>query len=189
LTDAHDELERVRERIAVVRAQSGDRGAFGQLVARYEGRLMYYVHRLIDDREQSRDILQEIWLEVFRTLATLHSPAAFRVWLYRIAHNRAMTHLRRHGAEFRAREQLAVESNAGESWNELDELENAELVHFALAKLSAAHREIMTLRFIEDMDIRDMARVVDCSEGTAKSRLHYAKAELRRIIDQERGHG
>jgi RNA polymerase sigma-70 factor (ECF subfamily) len=188
LTDAHDELEQLRERIAVVRAQSGDREGFGNLVTRYQDRLMYYVHRLVNDREQSRDILQEIWLEVFRALTKLESPRAFRVWLYRIAHNRAMTHLRRRGAEPLLHETATDAAGETDAWNELELLENAELVHFALDRLSPAHREIMTLRFLEDMDLKQIARILDCSEGTAKSRLHYAKAALRRIIDQERGH-
>ncbi len=187
MADAQEEFERLRERITVTRAQSGDRDAFGQLVAWYQDRLMYYVHRLIDDREHSRDVLQEIWLEVFRKLGRLQSPAAFRVWLYRVAHNRALTFLRQRGVQSRSYEQTAGENCEIESWNELDHLENAELVHFALAKLSATHREVMTLRFLEDMDVKEIARVMDCSEGTAKSRLHYAKAALRRTIDEERG--
>jgi RNA polymerase sigma-70 factor (ECF subfamily) len=189
LADAQEEVERIREQIAVMRAQSGDRDAFGQLVARYGDRLMYYVYRLIDDREHSRDVLQETWLEVFRTLGRLEAPAAFRVWLYRVAHHRAMSHLRQRVARWTAEEHAAIQNSDLDSWNELDLLDSAELVHFALAKLSPVHREVMTLRFMEDMDIRDIARVMDCSEGTAKSRLHYAKAALKRIIDEEQGHG
>jgi len=171
-----------------MRASNGDREAFSQLVERYQERLMYYVHRLIDDREHSRDVLQEIWLEVFRTLARLEAPAAFRVWLYRVAHHRAMTYLRQRGAQWKAEEQAAAQNSDMDSWNELDLLDSAELVHFALVELSPVHREVMTLRFMEDMHIADIARVMDCSEGTAKSRLHYAKAALRRIIDEEQGH-
>jgi hypothetical protein len=74
LSAGQDELEQIRERLAVLRAQSGDRAAFGQLVTRYQERLMYYVHHLIDDREASRDVLQEIWLDVFRKLGQLRVP-------------------------------------------------------------------------------------------------------------------
>ena len=75
-----------------------------------------------------------------------------------------------------------------DQWNDLDLLENAELVHVALDRLSVMHREIMTLRFLEEMDVLEIARVMQCSEGTAKSRLHYAKNAMRRIIEEERGH-
>ncbi|MBL8851130.1 MAG: sigma-70 family RNA polymerase sigma factor, partial [Planctomycetaceae bacterium] len=61
---------------------------------------------------------------------------------------------------------------------------NAELVHAALGALSVDHRRVLTLRFLEDMSIEDIAAVLSCSHGTIKSRLHYAKAALRRRIEE-----
>ncbi len=188
MTDLHDEQRRLAERALVVRAQAGDRAAFNDLVELYQRRLTYYVHRLIGDAEQSRDLLQDVWIEVFRRLAGLQSPAAFRIWLYRVAHHRAIKHLRRKGVEARAEEVIA--DTIGELV--VDEhalLENAELVHHALGKLTLDHREVLTLRFLENLSIHEIAEIVGCSEGTAKSRLHYAKAAMRTIIERERTNG
>jgi RNA polymerase sigma-70 factor, ECF subfamily len=189
VTDLHDEPQRLHERIVVLRAQTGDRAAFHELVMLYQERLTYYVHRVVQDWHQARDILQQVWLDVFRRLGKLRSPAAFRVWLYRIAHDRVVTFIRRQRVESNAREHLAMNAVETEHWNDLDLLENVELVHAALDRLSIVHREIMTLRFLEEMDVKEIARVMRCSEGTAKSRLHYAKHEMRRIIEEERGNG
>lgn len=188
LTDVEDDLQRLRERVLVLRAQVGDRAAFHELVALYQERLTYYVHRMVQDPDQSRDILQQTWLDVFRTLGKLQSPAAFRVWLYRITHDRVVTYIRRQIVDSDARDRLAVDAIESEQCNDLDLLENVELVHFALNQLSVIHREIMTLRFLEEMDVKEIARVMECSEGTAKSRLHYAKNAMRRIIAEEQGH-
>ena len=188
LTDVEDDPQRLRERVLVLRAQVGDRAAFHELVALYQERLTYYVHRMVQDPDQSRDILQQTWLDVFRTLGKLQSPAAFRVWLYRITHDRVVTYIRRQIVDSDARDRLAVDAIEGEQCNDLDLLENVELVHFALNQLSVIHREIMTLRFLEEMDVKEIARVMECSEGTAKSRLHYAKNAMRRIIAEEQGH-
>jgi len=185
--DEQEERRRLAEHGLVQRAQAGDRPAFRELVQLYQRRLTYYVHRMTGDAEQSRDILQEIWIEVFRRLAGLRSPAAFRVWLYRLAHHRAVKHLRRKGIEARAQETIAHTVESVD--NELELLENAELVHYALGQLSLEHREVLTLRFLEDLSIQDIAEVVGCSEGTAKSRLHYAKAAMRTIIERERTNG
>jgi RNA polymerase sigma-70 factor (ECF subfamily) len=146
------------------------------------------VHRLVQDWHQSRDILQQVWHDVFRTLGKLQSPAAFRVWLYRVAHDRVVTHIRRQIVDADTIDQVAVHAIETEHWNDLDALENVELVHFALDKLSAVHREIMTTRFLEEMDVKGIARVMQCSEGTAKSRLHYAKNAMGCIIAEERDH-
>jgi RNA polymerase sigma-70 factor (ECF subfamily) len=96
-----------------------------------------------------------------------------------------VTFIRRQKVERAAYENMAVEATEGEHWDELSMLEHAELVHAALDKLSSTHREVMTLRFLEDMDVQDIARVMQCSEGTAKSRLHYAKHAMRQIIERE----
>jgi RNA polymerase sigma-70 factor (ECF subfamily) len=188
LTTVSDDPSRLHERVLVLRAQIGDRAAFHELVTLYQERLTYYVHRLVQDSHQSHDILQQVWLDVFRKIGKLQSPSAFRVWLYRIAHDRVITHIRRQIVDSDAREQFAATTSEIDHWNDLDLLENAETVHFALNKLSVTHRETMTLRFLEEMDVSEIARVMKCSEGTTKSRLHYAKNAMRRIIAEERGH-
>ena len=135
---------------------------------------MYYVRRLVRTSHECQDVLQDTWLQVFRSLGRLQSPQAFRVWLYRIAYRRAVTHARRRADEMPPAD-CAAESDSVDSWNELVLLEDAELVHNALERLTSAHREVLTLRFLEDMDVKEIAEVVGCREGTAKSRLHYAK--------------
>ena len=188
MSDAHDDQRRLSEQATVLRAQAGDRAAFHELVDLYQRRLTYYVHRLIGNADVAYDLLQETWLEVYRRLGQLKSPAAFRVWLYRIAHHRAVKHLRRKAVEARARETLATGAFEDSADDELELLENVELVHHALAQLSFEHREALTLRFLEGMTIDEIADVAGCNEGTAKSRLHYAKAAMRKVLETERGH-
>ncbi|MES1213556.1 MAG: sigma-70 family RNA polymerase sigma factor [Singulisphaera sp.] len=176
--------DRLAERIVVLRAQSGDRAAFHELVTMYEARLMYYVRRLGCDLDACQDVLQETWLQVFRSLGTLRAAEAFRVWLYRIAHRRAIEQVRLRTVEVPATNALAAEQ-ADDNWNELALLENVEIVHQALERLSPAHREVLTLRFLEEMDVAEIAAVIGCSEGTAKSRLHYAKSALRALLETD----
>lgn len=189
MSNAHEDRRRLSEQAVVLRVQAGDRAAFHELVEQYQRRLTYYVHRLVGDVEQAHDLLQEIWLEAFRRLGRLESPAAFRVWIYRVAHHRAVKHLRRKTVEARAREQIAGTFDEETADDEQELLENVELVHHAMAQLSFEHREALTLRFLEDMTIAEIAQVADCSEGTAKSRLHYAKAAMRQIIEKEQAYG
>jgi|GEM_PF-6817585 len=73
--------------------------------------------------------------------------------------------------------------------DEFELLENAELVHHALGQLSLEHREVLTLRFLEDLSVEEISEVVGCSEGTTKSRVHYGKLAMRTIIEKERANG
>jgi RNA polymerase sigma-70 factor (ECF subfamily) len=179
-----DDLDRIEERLTVLLAQEGDRDAFGRLVDRYDKRLLYFVRRILGETDGALDLLQSVWLIVHRRLRKLKSPDAFRVWLYRIAHDQAVTELRR-----KIRRPVVIEeTTACEPLDaaSLDDsaFENAELVHVALRDLSVDHRRVLTLRFLEDMSIEEIAEVVGCGSGTVKSRLHYAKAALRSRIEE-----
>jgi RNA polymerase sigma-70 factor, ECF subfamily len=180
-----DELDRAYERLLVIRAAARDQQAFRELVERYQRRLMYYVRRVLGDGADSLDVLQEVWLRVFLKLTSLQAPEAFRVWLYKIAHDEAVSHLRKRPRERTASEEVDPAVAEADPWNETDILENAELVHRSLERLSQPHREVLTLRFLEDLGLAEIAEIVSCEIGTVKSRLHYAKASLR---EQMKGH-
>jgi RNA polymerase sigma-70 factor (ECF subfamily) len=170
------------EPLTVFQAQHGDRDAFSRLVDLYDKRLLYFVRRILGDTEGCFDILQTVWLIVYRKLPDLKSPDAFRVWLYRIAHHQAVSYLRKRSKWPMLAEQIESMPEA-ESFNIAElALDNAEMVHVAMQGLSVDHRRVLTLRFLEDMTIDQIAQVIDCSPGTVKSRLHYAKHALRRRI-------
>src|SRR6476620_292820 len=89
------DLERLETEVCVLRAQDGDADAFRRLVLLYEGRLLYFIRRMVQDADRALDVLQDVWLTDFRRLHSLRSPAAFKTWLYRIAHGKAVDVVRR----------------------------------------------------------------------------------------------
>jgi RNA polymerase sigma-70 factor, ECF subfamily len=173
------------EQKTVLRAQEGDRAAFSQLVDAYDRRLLYFVRRILGDSDSAFDVLQDVWLIVHRRLRGLVSARAFRVWIYRIAHDQAVGELRK-----KTRRPLLVEDVEFAADEKLDpcdfeaDLENAELVHLGLQRLSLDHRRILTLRYLEDMKVAEIAEVLSCHDGTVKSRLHHARLALRRRIEE-----
>jgi RNA polymerase sigma-70 factor (ECF subfamily) len=178
-----DAISHLAERLEVLRAQQGDAEAFRRLVECYERRMLYYILRLVDDGDQTLDILQEVWLSVFRLLPKLEAPEAFRVWIYRIAHGKVMDFLRRQ------RRIPAFVDGTGDPSPELTDydepaLENAELVHRALGQLSVEHREVLTLHFLEGMRLEEIAQTLSCPLGTVKSRMYHAKRSLRNVVER-----
>ncbi len=155
--------------------------AFRRLVEVFEARLLYYLRRFFRDTEAPLDVLQDVWLTVFRRLKSLRSPAAFKTWLYQIAHDKAVDLVRR---QRRENELTVAAEPEVEVADESEAFDNAELVHRALAELSLAHREVLTLRFVEQLEVAEIAQVIRLSVGTAKSRLHYAKKALKRKLEE-----
>lgn len=179
-----DQLQQIQERLTILLAQQGNRESLSKLVDFYDPRLLYFVRRILGETDGALDVLQSVWLIVHRKLGKLKSPDAFRVWLYRIAHDQAVSELRKKSKRPLSIEDLETMQPATDARSDDSEFENAELVHLALQGLSVDHRRVLTLRFLEDMTIEEIAEVIGCSPGTVKSRLHYAKSALRRRIEE-----
>jgi RNA polymerase sigma-70 factor (ECF subfamily) len=175
---------KIREEWIALRCQSGEPEAFRELVDLMEDRLLYYIHRILPGESDAYDVLQEVWIAVFRKIRGLRDATAFRAWIYRIAHDKAVGQVRRRAARDRLEEAVA-EDAASESDDNAWEAMDAARVHELLQKLEPAHREVLTLYFLEDMKYEEIAGVVGCSVGTVKSRLHYAKASLRRMMEEK----
>jgi RNA polymerase sigma-70 factor, ECF subfamily len=179
----NDELDGVYERLLVFRAQARDQAVFRELVDRYHRRLLYYIRRILGDSAEASDVLQNVWLKVFLKINTLRAPGAFRVWLYKIAHDEAIGLLRKRRKEIAAIDENDPAIAEVDPWDDVDIRENAELVHRALERLSQPHREVLTLRFLEDLSLAEIAEIIGCEMGTVKSRLYYAKRSLREQIE------
>jgi RNA polymerase sigma-70 factor (ECF subfamily) len=177
-------LGRLEEQLLVLQAQRRDHDAFRQLVGLYDKRLLYYIRRLVGEIGRDSDVSQEVWLTVFKRIESLRSPAAFRVWLFRIAHDKAISTIQRDQRRIEAHEEFALGPEVTEEWDELSLLENSRLVHQALTQISVPHREVLTLRFLEDLKLNEIAEVIGCGIPTAKTRLHYAKRAIRYKIEE-----
>lgn len=170
--------------LLILRCRHGERQAFEELIGQWEQRLFYYVRRLVATEEDAWDVLQQTWIKVLKGIPSLKNPQSLRTWLYRIARNTALAQWR---AEYK---QLARRDES----NDLSETEvqqedfpftEAEQVHRGLGKITLPHREVLTLYFLEDLSMNQIAGVLDVPLGTVKSRLHHAKRALRAVLAQE----
>ena len=175
------EQDKLSNAFLVLGCQKRDEPAFRELVNHWEPRLYYYLRRLVENENDVWDILQETWLAVFQNIRKLQDPLKFSAWLYQISHNKAVNLLRKENRYT----QMTVEQTADYCQNNTTVLavnEQTELVHELLGKLKLAHREVLTLHFLEGFSIQEMARIIGISEGTAKSRLYYAKHKLHEAL-------
>lgn len=181
-TEMNDPTELAYERLLVIRSQVDDQDAFRELLQRYELRLRCFVRRRIVSGDQVDDVIQEIWTDVFRQLPRLSDAGAFRNWLYRIAHGKIALVLRRLQLQPQATDDLEhADCPAEEPTFSADD---ATAIHAALNELSADHREVLILRFLEDMSCEEISQVVGVPPGTVRSRLYYAKLELKRQLQR-----
>ncbi len=183
-----ESLERLSDLILVLRIQSGDEEAFAGLVAKYSPRLRFFLKKLLgEDEHRVDDALQDVWLSAYRGIQRLKNPQASSAWLFRIAHDRAAKEYRRRKLPTQPLEEShAGNQTAAGSTNGALLAEDAECIHRALDQLSPDHREVLILRFLEEMTYEDVSRATRLPIGTVRSRIHYAKGALRRIIERTR---
>jgi len=175
-----DNENRIRYEWIALRCQSGEPGAFEDLIAVMERPLLYYATSLTGNQDSGLDVLQDVWIRAFRGIRKLKDPGSLRSWLYTITHGIAVDRIRRNSSrELAEKVQLEDFEEAEEpSFAETD----AAALHQALSEIGFKHREVLVLHFLEDLSIAEIAEVVGCSEGTVKSRIHYAKRAVKEIL-------
>jgi RNA polymerase sigma-70 factor, ECF subfamily len=183
LKESMDPLEQALQQTLVVRCQVGDRKAVEELFLRYNRALGYYLRRMLDQTDVA-DVQQEVWLTVIRRITQLRNPEAFVVWLYQIARNQAAKRLSARHSAAPLEEGDDVEKSAGDIEPEFSPIDAAQ-IHEELAHLSATHREVLLLRFMENLSYEQIAEVINCHVGTVRSRLHYAKLALRQRLENQ----
>lgn len=187
--------EGLAERKLIEAARRGDQGAFAELVRLYDRDVLSLALRLLRSPEDAQDIYQESFLKVYRKLATFRFQCQFRTWLYRIATNVCLDHLRRRKArpEFTASMpeangrpsplDLAADARPGSSPDRVaDSGEVSSRIRRALGKLSDRERLVFTMRHYEGLRLRAIADACAISEEAAKHSLFRATRKLRREL-------
>ena len=183
------------DQLLVERCRQGDPTAFARLVALHEGMVFNLAARLIGDAEEAKDVAQDVFLQVYRTLGRFEGRSSLKTWIYRIAVHEASNHrrsrIRRHRREPFSLEESTTEpvssladGRAETPYQVLEQSERQDLVKRALASLAQPYRTVVVLREMEGLSYEEIARVLGVAEGTVKSRLMRGRELLRRKISR-----
>ena len=175
------------EQLPVPQARAGDPAAWDILFRRYQLPLYVYVFELLHEEQASLDIVQETFINATRHLGGLREDGKFGSWLFGIAHQRCLQRWRKQGREAAALEEFAAAPvDSGDDPAELlIRAEQEAAVMKLLNQLPVAQRSVLLLYFVEEFPLEDIAAVTGTALGTVKSRLHYAKKALKKLIEQE----
>ncbi len=177
---AKEDNDRVQFEWLALRCQTGDPEAFADLIAVMGKPLLYYATSLTANQDAALDVLQDVWLKVVGGIRRLKDPGSLKPWLYAITHGVAVDRIRRD-----YRRDKAEQERLDDAFNieEPSFDEDATAIRDALSRLGVKHREVLVLQFLQDLSILEIANVVGCSEGTVKSRIHYAKRQMKQILE------
>lgn len=177
-----------------VRSRTGDEPAFQELVSRYQEKLSLYLRHLTLGPDESKDLVQEVFIKAYRALPSFDGRRRFSPWIYRIAHNEAMNYLKR-----KNRRKVVSWEDISDSADELDASrhtatpedlwaneEEREMVKRGLVQLSEPYREVLILRYYLDKSYAEMSEILGKPENTVASTLSRAKKKLAKQLDRRK---
>jgi len=171
--------------LLVLQCQSGSDRAFARLVDMFSERTLAYLRGLVGD--DADDVHQELWLGVYRHIASLANPGAFRTWLFQTTRHCALDQLRKRKREGEVFADVEFETvDAAEDAGDPAEFDTAD-VDAVLMQIPPPQREVILLHYRDDLSYADIAVVVGCPIGTVRTRLHHAKRKLRELLNAQRG--
>jgi RNA polymerase sigma factor (sigma-70 family) len=178
----HSNAKAIRQELLVVRCQLGETAAFDELVDQWHLPLWRYLRRMTDSIEVAEELLQETWLRALRGIVKLREPASLAPWLFGIARRVLMDQLREKYMQATWNEDVVdPQSTQSEVSDDREEIEH--LLH-KLGNLPLPQREVLTLYYLEQMSVRELAGILNIPEGTVKSRLHHARHLLKRNLTE-----
>jgi RNA polymerase sigma-70 factor, ECF subfamily len=174
------------EQLPVPEARAGDPDAWAALFKRYQLPLYVYVFELVHNEQSSLDIVQETFINAVRYLPNLREDEKFGSWLFSIAHQKCIQTWRKQGREREFAEsqfEFGVEFDPAPS-ELLIRKEREEEFMRLIAQLPLARRSVLLLHFVEDFSLEEIAEITGSQIGTVKSRMHYAKKGLRKLLEE-----
>ncbi len=186
---SHGNLSAATDCDLIERATSGREDGFEEIVRRYQRPIAAYVYRMIGDYESSLDLTQEVFIKIYASLTRYRPEYKFSTWIYRIAHNVAVDHLRR--STSRRERSLTLETSDAEEFerplfmnapNPEQESEREERrveIEAVIGSLPPAYRELIVLRHAHDMNYDEIAEVTNLPLGTVKNRIFRAREAMR----------
>lgn len=171
-------------------AVAGREASFEELVRRYQRPIASYVYRMVGDYDAALDLTQEVFIKVYNSLARYRSEFKFSTWIYKIAHNAAIDHLRRYSVREQVmtvesdgtRPEIAIESRRLTPEQESEREERRSEIESVVQILPAAYRELIVLRHSHDLSYDEIAEVTGLPLGTVKNRLFRAREAMRDLL-------
>jgi RNA polymerase sigma-70 factor (ECF subfamily) len=177
-----------REQLPVPQAKAGEPEAWDALFRRYQLPLYVYIFELVHDEQASLDLVQETFIAAVRHIGNLRDDGKFGGWLFGIAHQKCIQRWRKQSREEVLPDVIPESANEFEGGPDdllIRQEQEAEFMNL-LNQLPLPQRSVLLLHFVEDFSLEEIAGITGTPIGTVKSRLHYAKKSLRKLLEEKK---
>ena len=166
--------DKILDELLVLQAQDGDHKSLAMLVVRWHKKLVSYCYKQTNNLEVSKDLVQESWQAILKNIGSLNDPAKFRVWAFRIVHNKAISWIRSVQKERAMEKEALYEANQ-------HAVEDTDFgpIRRAVNQLPENQKTVLTLFYHNNYSVQEIGEILKLSNGTVKSRLFYARQKVK----------
>jgi RNA polymerase sigma-70 factor, ECF subfamily len=177
-------------------SRSGDRRAFSELVDMYKDKIYYLAYRMLNNVQESEDVVQETFLRVFKNLDRYDEKQKFSTWIYRIATNLSIDQLRKRKAAYSLDAGMAADGEGTDYYSTLASTdptpesqliltETQRTIRRAIDQLPEKYKSVVILRYMHDMSLQEISEVLDMPVTTVKTRVHRGREYLRKRLENQ----
>ena len=165
----------------------GNPAAYSVILERYRNYVFTIVSKYIASRETAEEVAQDVFLKAYRFLADFNGQSKFSTWLYTIANNTALSHLRRKGLNTINLEPAIMEQidHSVPAANVIDAKTEKKMIQQAMAKLPAEDARILTLYYLADQSVEEIAGILGIASGNVKIRLFRARSKMKAVLEKD----
>lgn len=181
------------ENLLIQKSVEGDIQSFEILVTTYQKKAFNIAYRMLGNLEDANDVTQEALVKVYKSLPKFKGDSKFSTWLYSIVTNASIDYIRKNRKsnvvyldkkeENQMKREIPDNENTPENLLEKNEIKR--VIHDSINKLNKEHRTVIILRDIQGFTYEEIANMLNCSEGTVKSRISRARGNLKNILSQK----
>jgi len=184
------DIQKIPDEELVERARHDNQEAFSEIVKRYQNKIYSYASRLVGNRDEAEDLTQEVFIKVYKNLYGFDIKRKFSSWIYRIAHNESVNHIKKR-SYFKI---LSIEQNEflkntmSSTENLIEEIiqkESSEKIRKLLDKISFKYKEVLVLRYFEEKSYEEMSDILRIPTNTVGTLINRAKGQLEQIVKKE----
>lgn len=175
--------DQIFDELLVIRCQEKDQEAVGLLWKRWQPRVLKWAFSFLNDKEEAYEIAQESWLSIFKSIHKLNDPALFRFWAYRIVQRRSADFIKSQQRARKAAQESTIGANTSTQMDGGEEDKVGVMLH-AIKELPVLHQEMLRLFYLEKFSVKMISKFLELPEGTVKSRLFYARRELKNKLKE-----
>lgn len=173
-----------KELLSQFRQASTKEAAFTSIVKKYQEKLYWHIRRLVVDHEDANDVLQNLFIKVWKALENFREDSQLYTWLYKIATNESLTHIEKQ----KKRSSVSIDNEEGGLENKVKAESNFDAnklewkLQLAIQSLPQKQRVVFNLRYYDEMPYEEMSRVLETSEGALKASYHHAAKKIEEFI-------